>query len=183
MFFGLLPFRVLLLMAQPWPCPAFTLSTFCLWWTTNAASGFILTCLNCFLENLPAHGVSIFMANGHWALLFGQQHGVYWTYFDGLHHQLHASAMRLATGLSAFLRLSHWTLQYGHCLLQSSPRTCGTLALVTVGVLFGLFLLPPPELVLALHHALCQWNPVGFSIRLGTTGLNFHTWRANWPPY
>ena len=36
-------------MAQPWPCPAFThfrfgfaFSTFSSWWTTNAASGFIL---------------------------------------------------------------------------------------------------------------------------------------------
>eukprot|EP00435_Cladocopium_sp_Y103_P059762 s55_g21.t1 len=105
----------------------------------------------------------IFEASGHWALLWGEQHSQswQWTYYDGLSACLCVPAHHLATGLSALLGLSTWTFRVEKGLVQLSPNTCGTVALLQLCHLLGLSALCSAQSVDGLHQFLLGLLPSG----------------------
>ena len=87
--------------------------------------------------------ICIYPSDSHWALLWGQLHvgHLQWLYCDGLPGQATCTATRLAAIISTELSLD-WTIHPGHLFAQHDQHTCGTVALLHVGVRLGLFGLP-----------------------------------------
>ena len=106
--------------------------------------------------------ICIYPSASHWALLWGQLHvdHLQWLYCDGLPGQATFTATRLAAIISTELSLD-WTIQPGHLFAQHDQHTCGTVALLHVGVRLGLFGLPSRQAVLDFHAWLQHRQALG----------------------
>ena len=95
----------------------------------------------------------VFESKQHWALLWGefQAAEIVWYYCDGIFNVLEETAGILAGKLTNILPKEEWTIEPLHLIKQEAPHTCGTIALLHVGLCLGLFGTPTPEDVLALH--------------------------------
>lgn len=87
--------------------------------------------------------ICIFHSDGHWALLWGRLHvdTMCWKYCDGIPGFGNSTALRLASTISNELTLD-WVFDPWHQVTQIDDHTCGTVALLHVGALLGLFGLP-----------------------------------------
>ena len=96
----------------------------------------------------------VFPAQNHWALLWGERcaNEINWIYLDGLSDHLLDSAGILAGKLNHLFGIQEWSIALSHSLQQSHPHTCGTIALLHVGLCLGLFGIPCDQDVLALHN-------------------------------
>ena len=105
----------------------------------------------------------IFLANDHWAFLWGIVAGeeILWTYFDGLSANLLQQACELAAQLTNQLGFETWSLTYDQIIAQSGDNTCGTIALLHAFHQFGLFGIPSQKAIATLHHHLLQLPLVG----------------------
>eukprot|EP00438_Fugacium_kawagutii_P008487 Skav210939 [mRNA] locus=scaffold713:141408:145823:- [translate_table: standard] len=105
----------------------------------------------------------IFVAEHHWALLWGDlsvDH-MFWKYEDGIPHKLLHAAHQLASLISNFLQIPSWTLESGGDIQQVDAVTCGTVALCHAARRFGLFGLPSAEHVRTLHSWLLAAPSIG----------------------
>ena len=101
---------------------------------------------------------SIFHADEHWALLWGERcaDGIIWIYCDGLPGKAETPAGLLAGKLNNILGLQEWDIMPKHNILQLAPHTCGTIALLHAGLCLGLFGIPNESSILQLHEWLFQ---------------------------
>lgn len=105
--------------------------------------------------------ICIFAADGHWALLWGQllHEHLHWYYCDGIQGRLLTEAQQLAKILSVELSLD-WTFSSFSLHTQDDPFSCGSVALLHVGSLLGLFGRVTTEVVFALHEWILRHAPV-----------------------
>eukprot|EP00435_Cladocopium_sp_Y103_P070894 s259_g36.t1 len=106
--------------------------------------------------------ICVFPSASHWAVLFGQLHvsHLQWTYCDGLPDLAAFEATRLAALISEALVLD-WSIEPMHIIRQQDDHTCGSIALLHVGVLLGLFGLPSHQAILDLHGWLLSHPALG----------------------
>ena len=113
----------------------------------------------------------VFESKQHWALLWGefQASEIAWYYCDGLSNSLEDQAGLLAGRLTCILPHSEWTIEPLHLIQQEAPHTCGTVALLHVGLCLGLFGIPTSEDVDVLHAWILSHNLGGRIVALGLT--------------
>ena len=96
----------------------------------------------------------IFECDNHWALLWGELQAaeINWYYCDGLADKLLDQAGILAGKILALLNLDDWEIESLHIIPQTAMHTCGTIAILHVGLCLGLFGIPTEEDIMRLHH-------------------------------
>ena len=107
--------------------------------------------------------------HGHWILLIGEPCGfpvcLIWTFFDGLCH-LQSSAMRtrlttFVTDLSACLQTPFGKVNFHRELVQKHRTTCGTIAILHLGLLLGQPISSADDEIWSLHLDLVQTQEPG----------------------
>ena len=111
----------------------------------------------------------IFAHQGHWALLWGEAHGpdIAWSYCDGLPGLALDAAGLIAGRLNHLLQIEDWDISTLHVIPQHAPHTCGSVAILHLGLCLGLFGIPSAESVLKLHHWLLDLPLTGHRYATG----------------
>ena len=86
------------------------------------------------------HLFVIFANKGHWGLLYGhlEDDELHWLYLDGLPHSLQTEAFLLAQHLSLHLGFGFVPVRLKTWICQTSPVTCGTIAIAHMVLALGL---------------------------------------------
>eukprot|EP00438_Fugacium_kawagutii_P004927 Skav217266 [mRNA] locus=scaffold47:1416457:1419855:+ [translate_table: standard] len=104
--------------------------------------------------------VTICEHHGHWILLHGAwnaDHSILWTFFDGLRADMSRSAMlQTSQKLTHALQCHFVDLIQGQSLPQQSDHVCGTIALLSMGLLMHLEFVQPHMDITAVHDELLQ---------------------------
>ena len=111
--------------------------------------------------------IGIFPARNHWALVFGkiQDQQLHWTYLDGLPGFLSLPARFLCEQLTLALGLGFGSFRADSLLSQSSPTSCGTIALAHACHCVGLDGEFSSNSVEALHAFFASWSTQAFGLR------------------
>ena len=114
---------------------------------------------------------SVFVADGHWALLWGELNAleITWFYCDGLPGRVIDQAGLLAGKLNQLLHIEEWEVATRHLIPQETEHTCGSIAILHVGLCLGLFGVPTATMVSQLHSWLLATSVTG---HLQATGLS-----------
>ena len=124
-------------------------------------------------SSFPSHQriCCIFESNNHWALLWGELQAaeIMWYYCDGLSDRLLDQAGFLAGKLLALLSVEEWEIESLQMISQNAAHTCGTIALLHVGLCLGLFGMPTDDDILKLHNWLLGIQLPGEITGLGLT--------------